>query len=198
MKNTNLIFRRTHLYLGMVLLPWLAMYALSTVLFNHGEYFRQFRAQEPFWEPLWEKEYALDVPPDNDALRATALRILADQGMRAAFFAQRQGAQIMINVPNFRQPLRLVYAPEQHKLRAEKRKTTWAEILVRLHNRVGYGDSGVLRNLWAAIVDVFCFGMLAWIATGLFLWWKLPATRGWGFAAIAGGFGTLAILLFSL
>ena len=196
--NPNLILRRTHLYLGMLLLPWLAMYALSTVLFNHGDYFRQFRAQEPFWDPLWEKEYAIDVPPGNDALRETALRILADQGLRAAFFAQRQGQQIMINLPSFRQPLRLVYAPEQHKLRAEKRKTTWAEILVRLHNRVGYGQPGVLRNLWAVMVDVFSVSLLAWVATGLYLWWKLPATRGSGLTAIAAGIATLAILLFSL
>ena len=39
MKNWNLLFRRTHLYLGMLMLPWMAMYALSTVVFNHGEAF---------------------------------------------------------------------------------------------------------------------------------------------------------------
>ena len=40
MNNTNLIFRRVHLYLGMLLIPWVLIYALSTFTFNHRDWFR--------------------------------------------------------------------------------------------------------------------------------------------------------------
>lgn len=198
MTSANLVFRRTHLYLGMLLLPWLAIYALSTVVFNHREHFQPVRPASQPMLLLWEKDYALDVPAGNDALRDTARRILQDQGLGGAFGVQRQGPRLVINVQNFRAPTRLTYDPAAKKLRAEQRKSTAVDILIRLHERTGYGNGSFLNNLWAVIVDMFCVGTLAWVATGLYLWWKLPATRGWGFLAVGGGVTTLLVLLFTL
>ncbi len=199
MKNMNLLFRRTHLYLGMLLLPWMAMYALSTVVFNHGDTFRPARPANQAWTTLWEKDYTIEIPAENDALRDTVRRMLTDNGISGAFGVQRQGGQrLTINAPNFRRPLRLTYDIAGKKLRAEQRANSAIEVLLRLHERTGYGAGGWLNNLWALIVDVFCIGMLTWIVTGVYLWWKLPMTRGWGFAAIAGGVATIAILLASL
>jgi hypothetical protein len=197
MKNWNLLFRRTHLYLGMIMLPWMAMYAVSTFLLNHGEHFRP-RPADLQWRLLWEKDCALEVPPGNDALRDTVQRLLTDNGVSGAFGVQRQGQRLSINVLNFFAPTRLTYDVAGKKLRAETRNHTWAEVLIRLHERTGYGRGGFLHDLWAVIVDVFCVGTLAWIATGLYLWWKLSATRRWGFVAIGGGVATITILLASL
>ena len=198
MKNWTLLFRRTHLYLGMSLLPWVTMYAVSTFFLNHGEYFRQFRPSEPQFLPLWEKDYAIDVPSGNDGLREIARRILTDNGVVGGFGVQRQGTRLNINVPNFWQPIRLTYEIGGKKLRAEQRKKSWVEVFIRLHERTGYGRGGFLNDLWAVIVDVFCVTTLVWIATGLYLWWKLPSVRGWGFLAIGGGVATIVILLLSL
>jgi hypothetical protein len=198
MTNWNLIFRRTHLYLGMLLIPWLTMYALSTVLFNHGAYFRQFRPADPQWSPWWVKDCALDVPEGTDKLRETAGRLLADNGLRGAFGVQRQGQRLNINVQNFWQPKRLIYDIEKQKLWAETKKFAWIELFSRLHFRVGYGQPGVLNNLWAVIVDVFCVTMLIWITTGLYLWWKLAHTRRWGFITIGAGVVSIVMLLLTL
>jgi hypothetical protein len=198
MKNGNLFFRRTHLYLGMIMLPWMMMYAVSTVLFNHGAYFRKFRPADPQFTPLWEKDYAIDVPPGNERLREIAQRILTDHALPGAFGVQRQGSRLNINRPNFWQPTRLTYEIEQKKLRAEKKKFAWVEVFIRLHQRVGYGQAGFLNNLWAFIVDVFCVATLAWIGTGLYLWWNLTASRRWGVLTMSAGVLTLGILLWSL
>ena len=198
MKNWNLIFRRTHLFLGMLLLPWMLVYGLSTVIFNHHEYFRPFRAASPAWLPLWEKDCAIEVPPGNDSLRETAQRILAEHGLKGAFGAQRQGQRLNINVQNFWHPLRLTYDLDQKKLRAEQRRFAGIEVLIRLHERAGYGQPGVLNNLWAVIVDLFSVTLLIWIGTGLYLWWKLPVARGWGFVTLGGGIGSILILLATL
>jgi len=90
MPNWNLLFRRTHLYLGLLLIPWMLIYALSTFVFNHGEHFRPSRAAEPLWLPLWEKDYAFDAPADTAALRtacdlpptAKVVTILCDRAER--------------------------------------------------------------------------------------------------------------------
>jgi hypothetical protein len=198
-KNWNLIFRRTHLYLGMLLVPWVLIYALSTVALNHAETFRPYRADGRSWLSVSEKDYAIDVPAGGgDALRGTATRILADQGVTSAFGVQRQGPRLNITVPHFIQPARFVYDSETKKLRREKRSFSAVELLVRLHERTGYGRGGFLNNLWAFVVDLFCVTTLVWIGTGLYLWWKLANTRAWGFAAIGGGAATIVILLFSV
>ena len=198
MKNWNLLFRRTHLYLGLLLIPWLMVYALSTVLFNHGHYFQQFRPADPQWLPLWEKDCAIEVPPGNDGLRATVRRIMDEQGLSGAFGVQRQGQRLNINVQNFWQPKRLTYDLERKKLRAEAKKFAWVDLFIRLHQRTGYGQAGFLHNLWGFMVDVYCVTSLVWIGTGLYLWWKLAGTRQWGFVAMGGGIVSIGVLLATL
>ncbi len=194
----NLLFRRTHLYLGLLLIPWMLVYALSTVAFNHSEHFRPYRAADPQWLPLWEKDYTLAAPPDPADLRATTQRLLDDHGVRGAFGVRRQGQRLNINVRNFWHPQRLTYDFGTRKLRAEVKRFAWLDVLIRLHERTGYGQGGVLNNLWAACVDLFCFATLAWIGTGLFLWWKLGATRRWGWLALGAGIATIGALLATL
>jgi hypothetical protein len=198
MKNWNLLFRRTHLYLGLLLIPWMLVYALSTFVFNHGEHFRAYRAAEPLWLPLWEKDYAFDAPADAAGLRAATQRLLDEHGLSGAFAARRQGQRLNINVQNFWHPRRVTYDFTTKKLRAEERRSTPLDVLIRLHERAGYGQGGPLNNLWAFFVDLFSVATLAWIATGLFLWWKLSATRRWGWLALGGGLATILALLATL
>ncbi len=204
MTASALLVRRLHLSLGLLLLPWVAMYAVSTFVFNHGEHFRRTPPGSG-WHQLWEKPLAAEPPAPSagpEALRAFAQRLLADQGITAPFGVQRQGGaaapRLVINVQNFRHPQRLTVDPAARLLRAEQQSSTSADILARLHRRTGYGHPGVLSVVWAVIVDVFSVAMLAWIVTGFVLWWKIPSTRRWGFAALGGGFATLAVLLVTL
>jgi hypothetical protein len=83
MPNWNLLFRRTHLYLGLLLIPWMLIYALSTFVFNHGEHFRPSPAAKPLWLPLWEKDYAFDAPADTAGLRTATQRLLAEHDLPA-------------------------------------------------------------------------------------------------------------------
>ena len=198
MTNWNLLFRRTHLYLGLLLIPWMLVYALSTFTFSHAESFRAYRAPDPQWFVLWDRDYPLAGPApaaeDLPALQAATEKILADQNLRGAYNVRRQGARLSISLPHFRHPRRLTYDLGTKKLRAEEKSFAWIEVLARLHERTGYRSGDFLNNLWAALVDLFCVTTLVWIATGLYLWWKLAATRRWGWLALGGGCATLAIL----
>lgn len=200
MKNWNLLFRRTHVYLGLLLIPWMLVYAASTFVFNHAEHFQSWRAADPQWLPLWEKDYALTaaVGTDAAALRATARQILSDHGLSGAFGIRRQGERLNINVQNFWYPKRLNYDLGTKKLRAEEKRFALLDVLIRLHERTGYGQGGVLNSLWALAVDVFCVSTLVWIATGLYLWWKLAVTRRWGLLALGSGFATMVALLLTV
>lgn len=197
MNSWNLLFRRTHLYLGLLLIPWMLVYALSTFVFNHAEHFRAYRAADPQWLPLWEKDYTLAAPAGNDAaaLRETGRRMLADHGLGGAFGIRRQGERLHLNVPNFWHPKRLTYDPGTKKLRAEEKRFAWLDVLIRLHERTGYGQGAFLNNVWAFAVDAFCVASLLWVGTGLYLWWKISAARRWGWITLGGGVATFLILL---
>ncbi|MBL9142523.1 MAG: PepSY-associated TM helix domain-containing protein [Verrucomicrobiaceae bacterium] len=195
MKSTHLILRRTHSYLGMLLIPWFFVYGLSTFTFNHADTFDSFYPDDPQFVPDWEKSYTLAEPLRDDNLRAVASRIITDQSWRGAFSVQKQGRKLVMYVQNFMRPMRLTYDLDQHKLTAEKKKFAWIEVLRRMHFRAGYNGTGAWANVWPMVVDVFCVSMLMWILTGLYLWWKIRVSRTWGWITIGAGFATIALLL---
>lgn len=197
--SVNLLFRRTHLYLGMFLLPWVFIYAFSTLLLNHGPAFRQMRPGPEAWSPLWQKAFSRELPESQQQLRGWAGDLLEQEGIsRAAYGVQRQADQVVINVPRFLRPVRVTYHLADQTLTAEKRQGSWIEALLRLHFRHGYGQGDVKQWIWGFVVDLVCVSFLVWIFTGLYLWWKIPHTRTWGWVAIAGGlvyfFGLILLL----
>ena len=199
MKNLNLVFRRTHLYLGMLLIPWVFIYAFSTFIFNHGSYFRTFRGEPSDWVKKWEKEYEVDLPQGQQNLRKLGNEILQEHGIsNMRYGVRRTGQRLDINVQKFLTPERLVYLGEERKLVAETREFFWAEMFLRLHIRHGWAPQGFLQGLWSLAIDVVCFSILIWMITGIYLWWKIPSTRKWGFLALGSGFLSFLGLLWTL
>lgn len=201
MTNWNLLFRRAHLYLGLVLLPWVVIYAVSTVYFNHG--FGHAHGGGAVagaeWKTLWEKDHTTAVSEGDDGLRETGRRLMAENGFSGPFGVQRQGPRLVVVMPQFLQPARLIYDTASQKLKAEVRaQSSSREVLARLHTRAGYGRGGALSDVWAVFVDLYCVATFVWILTGLYLWWQLAATRSWGFVALGGGMATIAVLLFAV
>jgi hypothetical protein len=199
MKNINLIFRRTHLFLGMFLVPWIFVYAFSTFMLNHGPTFRELRPSPDAWTQLWEKDYSEDLPHSQVELREWAGTILEENAIKAgAFGIQRNPQRALITIQHFLRPVRVTYRFSDNKLVAEQREGSWVEVMLRLHFRHGYGQGDPMQWTWGFIVDVVCVAFLVWIVTGLYLWWKIPHTRNWGWLAIGAGvvsfFGLLVVL----
>ncbi len=184
--------RRLHLYLGMFLLPWFLMYGASSLPFSHNEWF----TGRPQWTARADRSYDLDVPAGAN-LREVGARILADLGMSGAFGVSRPNSrQINVYCPNFLRPTRITYDLDKKRLLAEDREFHWPQFLTGLHARGGFEQDSVLNDAWGVTVDVVCVAMMLWIATGVYMWWQLPASRGWGWLALLGGAGSF--VLFSL
>jgi hypothetical protein len=198
--NLNLVLRRTHLYLGMLLAPWVLMYGVSSAVYNHQPFLREhFPMRQPEWTLLMDKSYQVDLPADNQQLRAAGARILQDNGLAGvAFGVYRSGATFNVFLPNFWHPRRLIYNSEQYRLRLERRQFSWSEFLTRQHGRGGYHQPTIGDNLWAFCVDLVCVALLAWVGTGLYLWWNLRATRVAGLLALCGGAGAFILFLLRL
>lgn len=198
MISFDLINRRTHLYLGLFLLPWFAMYGASSLLVSHPKWFRPEGQPQPTWETLFEREYHHPVD-DQKELRAQAGEILKDLGMEGAFWTQRpKPGELRIDRFGFWGSTRLTYLIKEQKLRAERQRVPWHQVLLRLHFRGGFLQTSFWDDFWAVMVDLVCLSILLWIASGLLMWWRLAQTRRWGTLALGAGFLSFLLLVWTL
>lgn len=192
--------RRTHLYLAMALLPWFLMYGASSLVFSHGRYFDDLDKAKglPLWTQRFDRPYSIEVPESGD-LRAVGERIMKDSGLSGAFGSYRQSPnQLNVYVYTSLYSTQVKYFIQEHRLVAEDRRFRFDQFLTGLHARGGFEQDGFLNTLWGVVVDIVCLGFLLWIATGLYMWWKLKQTRSWGWLALAGGFVSFGLFLWRL
>jgi hypothetical protein len=192
------ITRRTHLYLGIFLLPWFFMYGVSSIPFSHAASLQQSLGPAE-WTPRVEMAYNIEVPAGNE-LRATGERMLKDAGVEpGAFGAYREGGgRISVYRHDFWRATRITYFPDQKRLKAEDRAFRWDHFLTGMHARGGFEQPGILDKSWGIVVDLVCLSMMIWIASGLIMWWQIPGHRMWGGIAIAAGAAAFAIFLMKL
>lgn len=189
--------RRLHLYLALSLLPWFLMYGLSSIPFSHGALFQElYDDGVPQWTVRFERDYDRPVPEDAD-LRSVGAAILKDVGLEGAFGVSRPNRRTLrIYLVSFREHTRLTYYVDQKLLKAEDKRFRWDHFFTTLHARGGFQQDSFLNDAWAVLVDLVCIGFLAWIASGIYMWWLLPQTRRWGSLALGGG--AVAFLTFLL
>jgi hypothetical protein len=196
MKRFDLFNRRTHLYLGMFVMPWLVMYGLSSFMLNHQAWFQS--NPTPQWQLLFEREYHHSVPEQGE-LRGTAYEILKDTNLEGAFWVQRTKPDVLeINRFRFRDEIRLTYSMKDQRLRAERQQFEAGQVVHRLHFRGGFEQPTFFNNVWAVLVDVACVAILLWIASGLIMWWRLTRLRFWGAVALGGGLVSFILLIWQL
>lgn len=195
----NRFNRRLHLYLALLLVPWILMYGVSSFVINHNPYFQGlYDDGVPQWTDRFDRPYHRVVPEDAD-LEQIAADILEDVGLEGDFFVRRPTpARIDINLGDFWSNTRVVYAVDEGRIRAQDRRFQWNHLFVKMHERSGYHRESVLQDTWAVIVDVACLGLLIFMASGVYMWWQLKATRLWGSVAIGAGVVTFVIFLVKL
>lgn len=194
------IVRQTHMYLGLFLTPWLAMYALSTIVMNH-----RAAIQEHYGGPLvrWDKEadrtasfqFAPGAPP-----AFMAQQILDQLHLRGNFLANlsKDGRKLTINRTDPVRPWRITYLPAQNHLTVERQEFRPEPFLESLHRRRGYQSPFLTDRLWGATVDLAILGMLLWVLSGLWMWWELKITRRPGAVFALAGILVFCFYLFRI
>jgi hypothetical protein len=184
--------RRTHLYGALVLLPWFLMYGLSSIPFAHP-------AGPPQWSTRFEREYHMPpFGPDAD-LEQVGARIMRDIGLTAQFGAYLDaGGVLHLYCPRFLGPSRVTYLSAKNRIVVEDQRFRLANFLTGLHSRGGFERDGWLHWFWSIVVDIVSLATLVWVASGLYMWWKLRRHRFWGALALGGGVLTFAIFLLRL
>lgn len=182
----NHINKRTHLYLALFLLPWFLMYGLSSVLINHKQLLKS--SGDPEWTKQMDRSYNLTISENAD-LRKIAIQVLKDLDMDGPFRVNLQKNKHRLNINRFDSwsLTRLVYYIDEQRLTSENQKFDKRGFLVRMHTKGGFQQESLLSDFWAIIIDLVCIGFLIWMATGIYMWWKIKSSRSWGFITLGGG-----------
>ncbi|MCX6623169.1 MAG: hypothetical protein NTY38_19310 [Acidobacteria bacterium] len=194
------VVRQTHMYVGLVLMPWILMYGLSTLVMNHRPFFKELYGG-PLVKWIKEKEqpcncqFSPRIPP-----RVAAEEILRNLGLTGDFYANwgklPDGPRLTIMRTDAITPRQIFYTVSDGKLRVEKQEFRSQPFLERLHRRRGYRSSQPgLDTAWAVSVDLAIAGMLFWIASGVWMWWELKVTRRIGCYCILGGAALFALFV---
>jgi hypothetical protein len=193
------VVRRTHMFLALFLFPWVVMYALSTLVMNHRAIFvgRYGEGPIPFEK---ERQFVYDGTfPENADLKLVSKQILTSVGLDGAHaVSQRKDGTMAITRNDLVTPRRLTYSPADRTLLIEKMQPRPNAFLERFHRRRGYATGYRLDTVWAVSVDLVILSMVFWVLSGLWMWWEMKVTRGYGLAAFLGGVGVFAFYLATL
>jgi len=194
------VVRQTHMYAGLFLMPWILMYAFSTMVMNHRATFREhYGGPLVRWLKEREQPYAGQFAGDTDP-RIMAEQILLDLHLEGNFAANmpKNRARLTINRTDPLAPRRITYTPADRMLLIEKQEFRAQPFLEALHRRRGYDNRYAIDTAWAVTVDAAILGILLWVASGVWMWWELKVTRRTGAICMAAGLGLFALFTFAI
>jgi hypothetical protein len=190
------VIRRIHLYLGLFLAPWMLMYALSTSVMNHREFFQSlYPSKVPAMVMERELDYTRVFASDETPAQIGSL-ILQDIGLEGSHRVSggQNGKPLVIDRQHAWVPRRVTWNSSTGKLIIEKPDFRTASFLERMHRRRGYQQPYALEDAWAFSVDAAMITTLFWCLSGIWLWRELKPTRLYG--TLCGTAGVVAFILF--
>lgn len=187
------LVRRTHMYLALFLAPWMLGYALSTMVMNHNV------GGPPIFIEEAEQAYPAVFEPGTPPAQI-GQQILADLHLEGAYGVQgpRPDGTIVVNRQDLVTPRRITYSPADKRLTIERVELKASQLLNRFHHRRGYQQPYAADRAMAWSVDLVIAGLVAWTASGLWMWWEMRATRLWGLAAALVGIGIFAFFVVTM
>jgi len=192
--------RRIHMYLALFLTPWVLMYAISSLTFNHMGTIRDwYGGNLNQFEQVNAMDYRAPFPPETSPAEA-AKQILLDLNIDGAHFVRGDltGERFTVMRQSPYALKRIIYFPQEGRLVVERQVANLPSILTRMHTRHGYEQDYASMQLWGLGVELTVLAMLFWIASGLWLWWEIKPARLWGAAFALGGIGFFCVLLFAI
>ena len=142
MPSATIFARRIHMHLGLFLIPWVLMYALSSLVFNHFATLRSwYDGNLNQFEKVEEFAYA-------------ARQILIDLDMDGPHFVRGnlQSGRLTVMRQKGVGVTRLTYSEDEGKVVVEEQVANAANVLTRMHIRHGFQQdywSAKLFGAWA-------------------------------------------------
>ena len=188
------------MYLALFVMPWMLMYALSTMAMNHRQFFKELYGGGPPSYVMEKEEIYNGTFPAGATPRMMAEQITMHLAMNGIYNVNQSqdGARITILRHDPVSPRRITYTAAGKRLTVEKQVFRTSAFLERMHRRRGYQHAFPLEDAWASSVDLVIVAMVFWVASGLWMWWEMRVTRRWGALFAAAGLGIFGFFLFTI
>ncbi len=195
----SLWLRRIHLYLALFLTPWVLMYGLSTMAMNHHQSLRAlYGGEAPPFEPKRDEAYTREFGREENR-QQIARQILIDLDLDGRFRVNGEPQRkLTILRMDPISPTRVIYLPQEQRIKVAVQQLRSPNMLARLHMRQGFRTDYAVDDAWAVSVDLVIGAMLFWAGSGLWLWWELKVTRAFGALAMLVGVGLFALFLLTI
>lgn len=186
--------RSLHLYFGLFVSPFVLIFSLSVLCFNHPEIVNRLSPMEP---PN-EIRTKLDKIPYDSTDLLTARAIIKKLGMegeidfinqnddRISFPVKEPGLRTNITVNKHTDSV-LISQQEEGAYRA----MAFLHSMPGQHNVKVRGNSGFIK-VWRVLADVVVYLLLFLSVSGVFLWYFLKVERNLGYFSL-----TLGVILFA-
>ncbi len=184
------LMRVSHLYTGLFLTPWMALYAISALSLNHTDSLRD----PPPWKTTSESNFKVGkaFPHDPDEQADTILKHLDLAGPRR--ITQNDAGQMMIYRMCATGNYRVTWQRTAGHLIVERQLPFSIHTFVNaLHFQHRYDQPYLACQVWAVIVDATAISTAIWVISGVYLWARRPH-RGWGGLCLAAGTALFAVL----
>lgn len=201
MKKYYPLVRQLHLYLGLFISPFILIFSLSALVFNHVDYINQV---SPIKKLPDIKTRLQRIPYDTTDL-ATAKAILRTLNLdgevdfiskdddHISFPVHKPGLLTKIRVDTHTDSV-VITRQEVGPLRA----MTYLHAMPGQHNAKMRGNSGFIK-VWRVLADTAVYLILFLSVSGVFLWWFLKVERTLGvYALLTGAFLFIGLLLLLL
>jgi hypothetical protein len=194
MKKYYLPVRALHLYIGLFISPFILIFAISVLVFDH----QQFVDKIVPVKDLQAVNVKLDSIPirGTDLLTARAIMKKLDIKGEADYVTKNDSSfSFPVRTPgilskitaNMKNGMVRVTPTDQGVLRG----TTYMHSMPGPHNAMLRGNSGFMK-VWRYLVDTTVYFLLFLTISGVFLWYFLPSERKLGI--YAAGLGILILL----
>lgn len=193
--------RRIHLYLGLILSPWILLYAVSSIPFSHGRFFDDLdkAKNQPNWTKAAEIAFDAAVPSDKAGLRELGRAMMRAAGRQGAFGAYRQGEkQVNVYHHSVWRSTQIKYFIEERRLVVEDKRFRWDHMLTGFHAKGGFEQDSLLHDSWGVVIDIACLGLILWVASGIYMWLPMRGLRRSGLVALAAGAASFALFVWLL
>ncbi|MCH8119009.1 MAG: hypothetical protein IIC00_04685 [Planctomycetes bacterium] len=164
-----------HLYTGLFLLPWMAVYATSAFCLNHNKWFiERLKITPPKWKVVREVEFVPDEAfPRVPAEQARAILQLLDLDGAHRIQGQPNASQMIILRICGGGNYRVTWRRHRSLVIVEKQQPfSFYRLVHFLHFRGGYAQPYFAHITWAVLVDAVAISMWLWVLTGIYLWYR--------------------------
>lgn len=192
--------RKLHLWTGLFLVPWMAIYATSALLLNHRGLAEWFGGGRPQWQTIQTVRF---TPPAHfpAAREQQAREILKAVGLSGAHRIQgpQRGDRLVIVRIHGAGPYRVTWQRAAQRIRVERQQPFSAVRLIHfLHFRAGFQQRWPAFITWAVVVDLVVLSIVLWIVSGIYLWSRMRRVRLSGGLCLAAGCGLFLLLVMGL